>query len=152
MYNTIKIKKYADVIEEMTSTAVAIKPGALLEITSANLVQAHSNAGENVLPMFAIEDELQGNGIDDSYAVSSQVQVWIPGRGDMVYGMLADGESVVPGDFLESAGDGTVKKHVADSGLVVEYPNAIIGVSVDTLDMSGSAGEDPENRIVIRII
>ena len=105
--NTIKVKNYSNVQEEFTATAVAITPGYLLEVTSSGTVQAHSTAGGNVFPMFAVEDDLQGNGVDDNYAVSAQIQCWIPYRGDMVYAWLKDGESVVPGNFLESAGDGT---------------------------------------------
>lgn len=148
--HTIKIKKYSDVIEEITATAVAITPGYLLELTSAGLVQAHATAAGNVLPMFALEDELQGNGIDDAYAVSAKVQVWIPGRGDQVYALLNDGETVVIGDFLESAGNGKLQKHTSASADV--YLNPIVGVAVEAVDMSGSSGVDSDGRIIVRIL
>ena len=112
-YNTIKVKKYSDVIEEIVA-ASAITPGMLLELASATTVKAHATAGGNQLPMFALEDELQGNGIDDAYAAADPVQVWIPYRGDIVYAILEDGNNVAVGDFVESAGNGNVQKHVAD--------------------------------------
>lgn len=140
--NTIKVKKYADVVEEIKATEVAITPGMLLERTSAGLVQACTATTGAVLPMFALEDELQGKGIDDAYAVSAQIQCWIPGRGDMVYALLEDGEDVEVGEFLESAGNG--KLQVLTTG----QP---IGVAVENVDDSGSSGADT-GRIIVQIV
>lgn len=159
-YNTIKIKKYSDVIEEKTATAVAITPGYLVELTSAGTVQAHSTAGGNVFPMFALEDELQGNGIATNYAVSAKIQCWVPGRGDEVYALLKDGENVAIGDFLESAGNGQLQKHVSDAeqwdsasafGSITVLPNQIVGVATEALDLSASANT-AAGRIVVKII
>ena len=157
-YKTIKVKKYLDIIEEYVATAAVIKPGYLLELTSAGTVQAHSTSGGNVLPMFALEDELQGNGIDTSYAVSVPIQVWIPTRGDMVYAKLADGQSATVGDFLESAGNGQLNVYAADAidssdpGALTVYPNQIVGQALETLDVSSSTGADTTYFILIRII
>lgn len=140
--NTIKVKKYADVVEEIKATEVAITPGMLLERTSAGLVQACTATTGAVFPMFALEDELQGKGIDDNYAVSAQIQCWIPGRGDMVYALLEDGEDVEIGEFMESAGNG--KLQVLTTG----QP---IAVAVEAVDDSGSSGTDT-GRIIVQII
>jgi hypothetical protein len=140
--HTIKIKKYADVIEEYTSLArLPITPGMLIEITSANLVQPHSTATGIALTMFALEDELQGRGIDVEYAVSTKVQCWLPGHGDEVYALLADGETAVIGSWLASNGDGYLR---------VSSTNPI-GQAVEAVDMSGSSGEDSNGRIIVRI-
>jgi hypothetical protein len=150
--NTIKVKKYSDVIEEYTSTAATITPGSFLELDSAGLVKKHATAGGNVIPpMVALEDELWGRGIDDAYAVSSKIQVWIPYRGDIVYALLKDGENVAIGAALESAGDGTLQAHSADTAGAVEYPNAIVGVALEAVDLSGSANETA-GRILVRIV
>lgn len=149
-YHTIKIKKYSDVIEELTSTAVALTPGMLLEVITGGYVRKHATLGGNVTPpMFALEDELQGRGIDDNYAVSSKIQVWIPGRGDRVYALLKSGESVVAGDKLASGGDGTLIKYT--SALSVK-PNQIVAIAMEAVDMSGSSGADPGGRIDVMII
>jgi len=147
-YNTIKIKKYSDVIEEYTATAVAITPGMLLELTSACLVQAHSTEGGSVLAMFALEDELQGKGIDDNYAASDKIQVWIPYRGDIVYAILEDGQNVVCGDWLESNGAGLLQKHEPDpgSGGEVEYDNVIVAQAIEAVDLCTSSGEASSER------
>ena len=81
-YNTIKVKKYSDVIEEMVASA-AVTPGMLLIIESTGKVKAHNQADKDVFPIFALEDELQGKGIDEAYAANDPVQCWIPYRGDM---------------------------------------------------------------------
>jgi len=157
-YKTIKIKKYLDVVEEYVSTAVAISPGHLVELTSAGLVQKHSTSGGNVLPMFALEDELQSNGIDTPYAVSVPIQVWIPTRGDIVYAKLADGQTAVKGSFLESAGTGALNVYTADSidssdpGALTVYPNQIVGQALEALDLSSSTGADTTYFIAVRII
>ena len=107
--NTVILKDYLKIREEYEAAA-AITPGYLIEMTSAGKVQAHSSAGQNMIHMFAIEDELQGNGISDAYSSGDQVQCWFPLRGDQVYALLEDGESVTKGDFLESAGNGNLQK------------------------------------------
>jgi hypothetical protein len=159
--NSIIVKRLgAEVIEEYTATAVAIKPGYLLEVTSSGTVQAHSSSEGNVLPMFAIEDQFQGKAITADYAVSSKIQCWIPRRGDQVYAYLADGQTVVIGDFLESNGAGALQKHVseteswesADPGSITVPPNPIVGVALEAVDLSGSANGTALGRIIVRIL
>lgn len=158
-YNTIKVKKYSDVIEEYTATAVAITPNMLIELASATTVQAHSTEAGNALPMFALEDALQGNGIADNYAVSSKIQCWIPYRGDIVYAIIEDGTDIAVGDFLESNGAGLLQLHVADAGSVAGVPNAIIGQAIEAVaagaDSSLNSSVSPlglGKRILVRII
>jgi hypothetical protein len=122
----------------------------------------HPNASGNVLPMFALEDELQGGAIDDNYATGAKVQCWIPGRGDQVYGILADGQDVHVGDFLESNGAGYLQKFVGDVASESQpteltiYPQAIVGIALENVDSSAdSSGTDflvSNKRIVLRII
>lgn len=150
MANTVKLKSYNNVQEELIAAA-AITPGMLLEFPSTGKVAKHSSAGQNALVAFALEDELQGKSIADDYAGDDPVQVWIPGRGDVVYALLADGENVAIGDFLESAGTGYLRKHVADSAGTI-YPNNIVGQAMEAVDMSDSSGADPSGRIKVRII
>lgn len=89
--------------------AATIRPGELIELTSASKLQRHSTAGGPAELAFALEDALQGNDIDDSYAANARVTYAIPGRGAVVYAWLAGGEEATPGDFLTSNGDGTFK-------------------------------------------
>jgi len=147
-YNTIKIKKYSDVVEEFVANA-AITPGHLIELMSTGKVRAHASVEGNALPMFALEDELQGNGIDDAYDALDPVQCWIPGRGDIVNAILKDNVTAVIGSELSSAGDGTLQVHVADDSDDPSYPEAIIGYAAEAIDTSNSAVAT--SRILVRI-
>ena len=149
--HSVIIKKYSDVIEEFVANA-AITPGHLIEVMSTGLVRAHATVSGNVLPMFALEDELQGNGIDDAYSAADQVQCWVPGRGDIVNAILADGQTIVIGDWLESAGDGTLTKYVADS-TGIYLTNQLVGQAIEAVNLSGSSGTHPTSglRIQVRI-
>lgn len=124
MSNTIKIKKYSDVIEEYVSAGV-ITPGMLIQLNSAGTVQAHAAQGGNVLAMFALEDELQGNGIDDDYAATNPVQCWVPYRGDMVNALVI-GATLAIGDLLQSNGDGKLSKYAPS--LVASTANYVAAV------------------------
>jgi len=160
--NSIIVKRLgAEVIEELTATAVAIKPGYLLELASATTVQAHSSAEGNALPMFAIEDAMQGGAITLDYAVSTTIQCWIPRRGDQVYAYLADGQTAAVGDFLESNGAGALQVHVDETeswaepsaaGSITVPPNCIVGQAMEAVDLSGSANLTALGRIKMRVI
>ena len=164
---TIKLTKYADVIAEYTATAVAILPGKLLELTSSGTVQVHSSAGGNAIAMFALENELEGKGVDTNIAASGKVQCWFPGRGDIVNAVVADGSAaIVIGDFLESNGAGYLQKHVADvesfesaeAGSITVLPAQIVGVALEAVDVSDSSGAESsgslgyDKRIRVRLI
>jgi len=142
MPNTVKLKNYSNHIEEGLAAA-AITPGMLCELSStANTYQKHSSAGENAARIFALEDELQGKGIDDDYSAADRVQLWYPAPGDMVYAILEDGENVSRGDLLESAGTGNLRKHSASSAGVVEYPEAVVAQAAEDLNLSASSGAE----------
>lgn len=162
---TIKLKSYNDVINEYEA-ASTITPGMLIELTDNELVRAHNRSGRNVFPMFATEDDLQGDDIDDNYSDGDKVQCWIPTRGDEVFAILADGEDVSIGDFLDSNGDGYLKKHVdemetwgeSEAGQVNVYPLQTLAIALEAKDLSGSSGEESSGttgynkRFKIRIV
>lgn len=134
--NVIKVKSYSNIREEKTAAA-ALTPGHLIERTSADKVQKHSSAGGPAFPMFALEDAEQGRTISQAYDTSDNAQVhcWIPTRGDQVYAHISSSsEDIARGDFLESAGDGTLRKYdIASSGGVIEGDAVIVGVAVEAI-------------------
>ena len=158
---TISIKCFTDIQEEAIAHAV-ITPGMLIERLSTAKVQAHSSAGANQEWSFALENELEGQGIDDDYAADDIVQYKFFRRGDIVNALLADDSAaVVIGDLLESNGDGALKKYVADTAdsddPITVYPNQIVGMAEEALDLSGSSGEESSGllnnaRIQVRIL
>ena len=149
--NTVKLKKYQDINMEFVANA-AITPGHLVELMSTNKVKVHTTESGNALPkMFALEDELQGKEIDDDYAADDRVQVWVCQPGEVVNALLKDGETIVIGDALESAGDGTLQKVAADSTGVYYY-NQIVGIALEALDLSGSSGEESTSRLAVMIV
>jgi hypothetical protein len=149
-HNTIKLKKYSDVIEEHKAGG-AIYPGMLLIMSAEDTVIAHNdNDPAAFCTMVALEDELQGKGIDDPYVTGDQVQVWIPYRGDWVYAIAEDGTNYTVGSFVASAGNGYVKAFSSGEAF---------GVVVKAINLSGSSGaEDSEapfgynKRIMIRVL
>lgn len=152
---TIKVKwANPQYQKELTATAVAIYPGYLVERTStAGQCQAHSNAGQNAAAMFALEDELQSKEIADAYGVSTLIQCGVFGPGDEVLVVLKEDENISIGEFVESAGDGQVQAHAASSAGAVEYPEAIVGVALETLDLSASAAVAlAGRRLLIEIV
>lgn len=162
---SVILKNYVKIINEIVA-AGTITPGMFLVLGSGGTVTAHATAGGNAVPkMFALEDALQGNAIDDNYVSGNKVQVLFPRPGDEVLAVLADGENVSIGDLLESNGDGYLKKYAIDkesfeSGDTFSlsvYPGQIVGQALEALDLSDSSGAESSGalgynkRIKIRI-
>jgi hypothetical protein len=152
--NTIKLKKYLDIIEEYTASG-AILPGNLVELSAASTVRKHAGAGKTAATWFALEDELQGKSIADAYATGDKVQVWCAVPGEEVYARLADEESVAVGDFVESNGLGQLRKvaraaeswESADSQSAKSlYDKHIVGVVLVALDTTSLSTDESEAR------
>jgi hypothetical protein len=161
---TIMVKERLPWREEGKANA-AITPGHLIEEMSTGNFRVHATAGGNAARLFALENELEGEGIDDDYAANERVHYTCALPGDIVNAILADGENAAIGSFLESAGDGTLQVHVADSvalssaeaGSLSVLPEQIVGQAIEALDLSGSSGEESSGiatnpRILIRVI
>lgn len=165
-YRSIKVKKYSDVVEEYAANAV-ITPGMLIELMSTSKVRAQANGNLFCMHMFALEDELQGKGIDSAYAAGDQVQCWIPNRGDVVYALLVDdGQAVTVGDALVSAGNGYLKKSQDVFASYESFDAAandlsirpVIGIALDALDFAHAKGSESSAagteypRVRVRIV
>lgn len=149
MPNTIIVKDCGGHRDEK-QVAATVTPGMLVERTSADKVQAHSVAGGAVNCLIAIEDENQGNGIDDNYTstLPDTAKLWHPQKGDQVNMLLDDASAataLVIGDKVESAGDGRVRKYAPSSASVNEQSNSIIGVAL-------TAQSTPGGRVTIEIL
>ena len=154
--NTIVLDDRSNIRDEAQANA-ALYPGYLLEKLSTGKVRAHATAGGSWGGHVALEDALQGNGVDDAYAANDLVFVATFRKGDKANLVLADGETIVIGDLVESAGDGTIRKLQGESSAVQpEEPNSIVGEANEALDLSASSGAESsgllgDRRISIKI-
>lgn len=147
-------------IRKEAAASGAVTPGHLVEKISTGAVKAHATAGGNAQKAFAVENDLIGATIDTDYASASRVQYNVMTRGEEVNALLANGQTVVIGDPLESAGDGTLQKHTPDTeslgadssaNLTTIYSDQIVGYAMEAVDMSDSSAADPSARIAIEI-
>jgi len=143
-YKTITLK--GDPVRFERAAAAAITPGFLIELTSADTVQAHATAGGTAATVFALEDENQGKEIADAYTLANVVLAAVFKPGDEVLGLLADGENAAIGSFLESNGDGYLRVVDTDVSAGDIGVQSVVGVSLQTLDFSGSSGVDPTSQ------
>lgn len=148
--NTIAVKNYLKIREDIKAAA-AITPGMLVELTSDGEVQTHSDEGGNALIMVAQENALAGGLISTAYDIDDRVQVWVPTRGDVANMIVSNGQDVSVGDFLVSDGAGKLKPLTAADSTTVDTTQAIVGVALEAVDMSGSDAVDPNGRILVRI-
>lgn len=129
-------------MHEEGRAAATITPGMLLAQNSSGNIIPHGVAGGPAERMFALEDALQGNGIDVNYASGDLVAIGVQGQGDVVFAILNAGENVTPDEFLTSNGDGTLK--------VASGTDARIAVALEAMDLSQTG--DADTRIRVRIL
>lgn len=101
----------APIINENDKAAEAITPGHLVTFNGAGNLIKHAVAGGRAQRAFALEREELGATIDDAYAIDDVVKVGTFPRGAIVNALVAAAAAaIVKGDYVESAGDGTVRK------------------------------------------
>jgi hypothetical protein len=89
-------------------------PGQLVKVDENLKLKLHDVAGGPAVPAFAKEDAYQGRTIDHVINVNDVVFYHMAAAGDEIYTFLDEGETAVPGDLLESAGNGNFV--VSDAG------------------------------------
>jgi len=133
--------------EELVA-AGTIKPGYLIEQTSAGKFQAHSTEGGYAERIVAVEDALQGNTISDDYSAADLVSANIEAPGNVVQMYLKAGENAAINDDLISAGDGTLIENGSEtSGTTVKQ---IIAKAQEAKDLSGSGAVN--TLIAVRLL
>ena len=153
--NTITLKVRSQDFRKEYQAGSTITPGMLVAIDSSNLADAHATAAGNHRRAFAVEDDLQGNDIGDDYTIDNMVQVNHFAPGEEVYAWVqGESSAVVIGDALESAGDGTLRLHVAPdlevSGAAPDLAlNQIVGFALEAVDVSDSGSAN--SRIEIEV-
>lgn len=152
---TIMVQNF-NMKREEGQAAGTIKPGHLIQENSSLNYVVHATAGGNAENFFAIEDELQGKNIDQNYTSGNRVQAVICRSGDVVYGRIANGQTIAVGNYLESNGDGYLRLHTPDvdssANTGADYNRSIIGKSLEAIDMSDSSAADPTGLCKVRIV
>lgn len=120
-----------DAIEQSGVASGTLTPGALVAPTGAGEQYAvHIEAGGPAAPVFVrAAHEHNGRGIDDTIASGNDVTTIRPGLGAKINAITE--ETIARGEWVESAGDGTVRPH--GSGYRIGYADA-------ASDLSGSVG------------
>ncbi len=110
--NTIHLSGHIENVNDVAAGGT-ITPGYLVERYNSSgtpLFRAHSTAGGKAAKAVALNPSMLNKGVDDTYTTGDLVEVGIFSPGAVAWMLLASGENVVSGDFLESKGDGTVRK------------------------------------------
>lgn len=147
-YRTVMIQG-CEVRQEGLAGAGTIKPGHLLTYSSGNVI-IHGTADGIAERLYAIEsptaDHATTASIDLAYASGDTVYMTRAAPGDVVYGWLATGSSVVQGVTpLGSNGDGTVKLITLGATTLA---GSVVGVPDETLNNASGAAV----RLKIRVI
>lgn len=135
-------------LEENTAEAATeILPGMLLKINSDDKVIAHDEAGGIAERIFALENFVVGTAKGIVYTPGERVPYALASRGTYVNALLAPGESVEIGNFLQPGGDGAL---ALIPGAVSESDQAGTFIGTAREEVDNSLGSDPV-RILVRI-
>jgi hypothetical protein len=142
MSNTILLKGRDKVTRKEYVAGTAINPGYLLALAADGDVDPHAAAAENQSSMFAFENELAGKTITDEYAIGDQVLCMVCAPGVEVLAVLAaSADAIVIGNYLESAGDGTLRIVTTAAATTEAERRAVVGMALEAVDNSGGGGE-----------
>jgi hypothetical protein len=138
MANTVRLKGIGTRLEAVAGGTIT--PGHLIKQNSSGLLVVHATAGGFAERIFAVENDLNGKEIDDNYLVNDYVQSEIYRPGDEVLAfVVASGSAIVVGDYLESAGDGSLRKLASGTPLAT---------AIEAVDNSAVGAQ---SRIKVRI-
>lgn len=122
--------------------SVAVLPGYLLTeglSGDAGKVKPHATADGGARPWFAIESLVpslansQTAPIDLAYAIGDSVRSAFAHPGDLIYALLATSQTIVEGDDMVSAGDGTLKKATAATAVTVGISRQIVAKAAEAV-------------------
>lgn len=117
--------------------AAGITPGMLVERDGSDQVQAHSGAGLSAAPIFALEREMTGDGLDVAYVASDTVLLAHCRRGDMVQAAINIGTpAITVGTFLESDGAGGLQPVATDTATSQDERASVVAVAREAVDNS----------------
>jgi hypothetical protein len=133
-----------------------VKPGMLLLRLSAGTVRPHNVAKGYAEALFAREADFAGASIDDEYENGETVSFAKCRKGDRIYALLAAGQDVAAGAFLESDGAGALRAKTAHSQLTsgnytVTTEGHAVAVALEAVDNDPGTDSLPV-RIKVEIL
>ena len=145
---TIRVK--GDAVRKEALAGGAINPGHLVVLNSSGNVVVHPSAATNAAPSFAVENEVIGADIDTAYASGDNVLYEHMQRGAEVHALVAASASaIVIGDYLESAGDGTLRILSASAATAQSARASVVARALEAVDNSGGGSEA---RILVEVL
>lgn len=134
--------------DELAANTTGVYPGMLIAVNSSGKAIVHATEGGYAEKMFACEDALQGETVDDAYSSGAIVTAILPVPGAEVNALLKAGYAYSVGEAVISAGDGTLKPYnEPTSGVTVQE---IIGYCMDAIDLTGTDDVNTLSRIRIK--
>ncbi len=128
--------------ERLSAAGSAIIAGYLVEELPAGTVQEHSTAADNAQKLIALTNLSNGGTLADAYGVGETVRYGAFHAGQKAFMRLAaTAPAIVIGDALESAGDGTVRKQVADAATDDTQRDALVAYAVEAIDNSSGPAD-----------
>ena len=140
MSKTIVLDGY--VTPKEATAAAALSPGHLIKLNNAGKVLKHATAGGTLSPSFAVEYEYDTSDIATAYATGDRVRYVVATTGARIKGKLAaSAAAIVIGDYLESAGDGTLRKVSTDTATSQDERNSVRFQAVEAVNNSSGSSE-----------
>lgn len=146
--NTIVVKGHG--IRKERNAAGTISPGHFVAVDASGTLVVHGTADANASKAIAVENEVFGRGIDNNYVAGDMVLYEVLVPGSEVKAIVAVGTAAITvGDYLSSAGDGTVKPVAASAATSQAQRAGIIGVALESVDNSVGGAPVPIHMEII---
>jgi phospholipase/lecithinase/hemolysin len=146
---TIVLKGHG-IRKERPAGEAGIIPGHLLAVNSSGQVIKHNAAATNAQKMFAVENEVVGKEISEAYANGDNVLYEVLPTGAEVNAFVAaNAAAIVIGDYLESAGDGSLRKAATDAATDNTQRNSLVAIALEAIDNSANGSQA---RIKVEIL
>lgn len=123
--NTVVLGGPRTVVNDLAASE-AITPGHLIErFNNAGVIRVkkHATAGANTPRLVATEQSMNNKGVDDAYAAADLVEAVVGQPGAVFHMLIASGQTIVAGNKLESAGDGTLRILASGTALFTALEN-----------------------------
>lgn len=126
------------ILTERLAGAAGILPGHLVQETGLADVIVHGTAATNAQRLFAQINISNAGTLADAYLDNETVSYGAYHGGQEVRALVAaSAAAIVVDDPLESAGDGTLRKAVADAATDTVQRDSIVGYAIENVDNSG---------------